>query len=285
MRSMTYSFPTADVLTSAEEVALLDWDLLGPVLRLDFGRPFMPEALARTAALAFLAPEERRALNLIRGNAHLTIMALLDELVGPGRQGGPRAGVSVHGELLRRFRRAFVDGFGAVCETIGPVAPLAAHHASAPPLARAVLGEHVTWMAKRHVQAAVLNARTLDPAFAGLLMQHWVERAPRAAGTVLQATEAAPSEIDAAIAGYRRLCAGLSEAMQTQALLDMAALERVRGRALPAEAREQTLLVQHHAYWWSYIGTGLTHPRFAASLRRLAPGALSEFDGIAAVLG
>jgi hypothetical protein len=249
----------------------------------------MPEALARTAALGFLAPEERRALNLIRGNAHLTIMALLDELVGPRRPGGPSAGVSVHSELLSRFRRAFVAGFGAVCELIEPVAAVAARHASAPPLARALLDEHVTWMAKRHVQAAVLNVRTLDPGFARLLLQHWVERAPPGGdiSAALQAcaAETPPSAVEAAIDGYRRLCAGLSEAMQAQALLDLAALERVRGRALPAEAREQTLLVQHHAYWWSYIGCGLTHPRFAASVRRLAPGALAEVDGFIAVLG
>jgi len=39
---------------------------------LDFGRPFLPEALARVEGLTFLDEDEKRILNQIRGNEYLT---------------------------------------------------------------------------------------------------------------------------------------------------------------------------------------------------------------------
>lgn len=47
----------------------VNWNLedrVGPGKQLDFTRPFPPETFAQTEALAFLAPEERLALNQIR---------------------------------------------------------------------------------------------------------------------------------------------------------------------------------------------------------------------------
>lgn len=278
---MTYSFPTADWLMRIEEVGFLGFDLFGPAQPLDFTRPFLPEALARTAALAFLSEDERRRLNQIRGHAHLMIVALIDGLThSPCRE------PSAHRDLLRRLRRAFAAGFGSVCELAGPLAELISRHRARTGLSRALLGEHAMWMARRHVQAAALSARTLEPGFTRLLLQGWVERAPsdlnRPDALTRHAAGATPADLDAAVADYRDLCAGLTQTLQAQAVLDVSALERAVGRELSLQHREQTLMVQQHAYWWTYIGTGLTHPRFAAAVRRLVPGALSELEPLMA---
>jgi hypothetical protein len=278
---MTYPVSSADWLAGAEEIGVCESSATGPTRPLDFTRAFMPEALARTAALTFLSPAEQRRLNQIRGNAYLTIVALLDSLAA----GVPLPQARRLPEGLAAFRMAFAIGFGSPCEVIEATGVVAALY-DAPRLSRALLRLHGLWMAKRHMQAAALNERTLDPAFRRLILDRWLDIDPLRQGddTTGAFRQTTPSLVDAGVAGYRRLCDGLNEAMQVQAQFDLAALERACGRTLSDEAREQTLAVQHHAYWWSFIGCGLTHPRFAAAVRGLKPGALSEFDALIATL-
>jgi hypothetical protein len=280
---MSYRTSAADRLARAEEIGVCEPTPSGPARALDFTRPFMPEALARTAALGFLSSAEQRRLNQIRGNAYLTVVGLLDSLA----QGAAPAESLRRAEPLAALRMAFAAGFGSPCEVIDAAA-VAAAFADAPRLSRALLGLHVVWMAKRHMQAAALNARTLDPAFRRLIMDRWFALEPLGGGAgQLDGTWIAPTApvaVDAGIEGYRRLCDGLSEALQAQAAFDLEALQRACRRILSAQEREQALAVQHHAYWWSFIGCGLTHPCFAEAVRGMKPGALGEFDGLIATL-
>ena len=280
---MSYRISAADWPAGPEEIGVHQPMRGGPARALDFTRAFMPEALARTAALDFLSGAERRRLNQIRGNAYLTALDLLD---GLAQGASPAASGRLTGPLAA-FRMAFTAGFGSPCQVIDAAAVVSAF-ADAPSLSRALLGLHVVWMAKRHAQAAALNARTLDPGFRRLILDRWLALEPLGGG-VGQLGEAwvgrtGLAAIAAGVEGYRRLCDGLSEALQAQAAFDLDALERACRRTLSAQEREQTLAVQHHAYWWSFIGCGLTHPRFAETVRGMKPGALSEFAGVIATL-
>ena len=58
-------------------------DLIGGEKTLDFTRAFMPESLARVAALDFLSENEKRLLNQIRGHAYLGIFGLVEEFILP----------------------------------------------------------------------------------------------------------------------------------------------------------------------------------------------------------
>lgn len=275
---MTYRFCAADRWSRTEEIGSVT--PAPPAPPLDFNRPFMPDALARTAALGFLSPVERLRLNQIRGNAYLVIAGLLDDL------GLRPLAASARADALGAFRLAFAARFGSRCETIDAEAvaeALAVEAAQAQPL----LEQHGVWMARRHVQAAALNKRTLEPGFGRLFLNRWLDaKSPvgEARPDNVRTAPPGPSAAEAAVEGYRRLLDRLGEVLQAQALLDLAALERVCRPALSAQEREQTLTVQHHAYWWTFIGCGLTHPRFAEAVQRLQPGALAEFDVFAATL-
>ena len=55
-----------EILSASERFAWRVEDLIGGDHRLDFSKPFLPDPLARTRGLDFLAPEERRVANQIR---------------------------------------------------------------------------------------------------------------------------------------------------------------------------------------------------------------------------
>ena len=78
---------TYQAALAAQEV--IHWrveDIIGGEKRLDFTKPFMPEALARVEKLTFLSDEEKRILNQIRGNAYLSIFGLVEEFILPFAQ-------------------------------------------------------------------------------------------------------------------------------------------------------------------------------------------------------
>ena len=60
----------------------------------------------------------------------------------------------------------------------------------------------------------------------------------------------------------------------------MAAFETASGRKLTAAEREQFLTVQHQANRWTYIGSGMTHPKFLETLGELSPAKKQMIEGI-----
>ena len=80
---MQTNYSYAAVLSASQKIAWKIEDIIGGERRLDFGRPFMPEALARTSALTSLDAVEQRTLNQIRGHTYLCIFGLVEEFILP----------------------------------------------------------------------------------------------------------------------------------------------------------------------------------------------------------
>jgi hypothetical protein len=80
---MQHNFNFRDVLAISSRPGWVIEDVLPPGARLDFGRGFMPESLARTGAIAFLTEAERRILNQIRGHEYLALFGLVEEFILP----------------------------------------------------------------------------------------------------------------------------------------------------------------------------------------------------------
>lgn len=87
-----------------------------PSAQLEFGRRFLPEALARTDRIAFLSDGEKRVLNQVRGHEYLTIFGLVEEFILPfvldharpqlnGDDHRVRALLNFAGEEAKRRRR------------------------------------------------------------------------------------------------------------------------------------------------------------------------------------
>lgn len=298
---MTYHYSFKDCLARAERITWRVEDIIGGDRKMDFARPFMPENLARTAPLDFLDAREKRILNHVRGHAYLAIFGLVEEFILPfvldharplinGDDYRARAFLEFaseeakHIHLFRMFREEFRAGFGTECAVIGPPDAIAAHVLSQPSLSVALLTLHIEWMSQRHFQESIRDDQDLDPQFKSLLLHHWQEEHQHAQLDTLMcrmiSETMTQAEIDDAIDGYVGLGGFLDDGLRSQTELDMAAFETASGRKLTAAERRQFMAVQHQANRWTYIGSGMTHPKFLETLGELSPAKKQMIEGI-----
>jgi hypothetical protein len=180
-----------------------------------------------------------------------------------------------HIHLFRLFREDFLKGFGTPCDVIGPPDAIAKHILSHPSLSVALLTLHIEWMTQRHFQDSIQDDAALDPQFKSLLLHHWMEEHQHAQLDALMVQSIAESlsqaEIDAGIDGYLALGAFLDGGLKQQTEFDLDAFQRATGRTLNATERETFMARQHQANRWTYIGSGMSHPRFLEALEQLNP--------------
>ncbi|MEW6268841.1 MAG: hypothetical protein AB1689_06035 [Thermodesulfobacteriota bacterium] len=298
----TTSFTYRDTLAASERIRWRVEDLIGGERALDFERNFLPETLACTEALDFLAPGEKRTLNQVRGHAYLAIFGLVEEFILPfvldharrelaGDDYRVRALLQFAGEeakhihLFKRFRDEFERGFGSSCGVIGPPEAVAAEVLGHHPLAVALTILHIEWMTQRHYVDCVKDDGALDPQFESLLRHHWMEEAQHAKLDTLMVESLAgactPEEIDRAIDEYLEIGGFLDAGLGEQTRLDLASLCRATGRRFTGEETGRFEEVQRRANRWTYLGSGMTHPSFLATLGRLRPAARERIAGIA----
>ena len=289
---MGYQYSFKDLLGRSERVTWRVEDIIGGDKRLDFAKPFMPETFARTEALDFLANDAKRVLNQIRGHAYLSIFGLVEEWILPfvldharplinGDDYQARAFLEFaseeakHIHLFHVFQDEFVKGSGLECQVIGPPEAIAQHVLSHPPLSVALLTLMIEWMTQRHFQESVRDDQELDPLFKSLLLHHWQEEHQHAQLDAVMVQQIAknlsPKEIDAGIDGFLALGAFLDNGLKQQAQFDMAALEKATVRQLREDQRARFMEVQHQANRWTYIGSGMSHPKFLEVVGELSP--------------
>lgn len=301
---MFHNFNFRDVLASSAKAAWQVEDVLPEGAELDFGRRFLPEALARTDGIAFLSEPERRVLNQIRGHEYLSLFGIVEEFILPfvldharpqlnGEDHRVRALLNFAGEeakhihLFRLFHQRFTDAFRTRCEAIGPAEAIAAEVLRHDPLSVALVILQVEWMTQSHYLDSVRGDGDLDPLFKSLLKHHWIEEAQHAKLDTLMVETLADGRDEAgirdAIDGYLEIGAFLDEGLATQASLNLDAFERHFGRALRAEQRRELQAQQHQALRWTYLGSGMVHPKFTATLAALSPAARDRIAAVAPV--
>lgn len=300
---MRHDFTYAAALQASQRANWRVEDIIGGTRRLDFERPFMPEALARTAGIPFLDAEERLLLNQIRGHGYLCIFGLVEEFILPFVLDHARPMLATddartrallqfageeakHIDLFRRFKREFDAGFRTRCDVIGPAADIGKAVLAHKPLSVALLILHIEWMTQRHFVDSVRDDQDLDPQFRSLLKHHWMEESQHAMLDTLMVeaigdgmTRAA---IDEAVDGYLALGGLIDQGLQQQTAFDVEALTRASGRRFNEAERGELVRIQHQAQRWTYIGSGITHPNFLASVDKLSPAARVRLEDVAA---
>jgi hypothetical protein len=287
-----HGYTYAAALAASQRINWRVEDIIGGERRLDFDKPFMPDSLARTQAIDGLGDDEKLLLNQIRGNGYLYIFGLVEEFILPfvvdharprlaGDGARARAFLQFaseeakHIDLFKRFRREFEVGFGTHCEVIGPPEAVAtailAHH----PLSVALLILQIEWMVQKHYVESVKDDAALDPQFASLLRHHWMEEVQHAKLDTLMVEELAggldQAEVAKAVDGYLEIGGMLDGALKQQVAFDLDAFTRASGRMLSALERDRLTAQQHQAQRWTFIGSGMGHPSFLATVGSLHP--------------
>ena len=299
---MHHNFNFKDVLAASARAAWQIEDVLPPGATLDFSRPFMPDALARTAGLDALGADERRLLNQIRGHEYLALFGLVEEFILPfvldharpqlgGDDHRVRALLNFAGEeakhihLFKQFHELFTDGFAVPCAVIGPAEAVAAEVLRHDPLSVALIILMIEWLTQVHYVDSVKDDADLDPLFKSLLKHHWMEEAQHAKLDTLMVEALAEGRdeagIQAAIDGFLEIGTFLDGGFKQQAAFNLDAFEAASGRKLTASERARLLDQQHQALRWTYIGSGMVHPKFRATLMALSPAAHDRIATVA----
>ena len=297
---MYHDFNYPAVLSASGRAAWQIDDILPVDARLDFTRPFLPESLAQARAQAGLGVEERIVLNQIRGHEYLSIFGLVEEFILPfvldhvreDLAGDDRIRALLqfaseeakHIQLFKRFEGVFVAGFGTECAVIGPSEAIAAEVLKHDPLSVALLILQIEWMTQRHYLDSVRDNLGIEPLFASLLRHHWMEEAQHAKLDTLIveaiAARMTAAEIDKAVDGYLEIGAFFDQGFRAQTVLNLDAFERAVGRTLDERARTAFLEGQHQALRWTYLGSGMTHLNFLATLAAISPEARARVEAI-----
>lgn len=302
---MLQQYNYQDILLASQRANWKVEDIIGGERKLDFSKPFMPESLARTRPMDFLNDDEKLALNHIRGHGYLYIFGLVEEFILPfildhargqlEREDACRrafiafaAEEAKHIDLFKRFRKEFTQGFGAECEVIGPAEDVAKFVLSHHPLAVALLILHIEWMVQRHYLDSVRDDQNLDPQFKSLLKHHWMEEAQHAkldtmmVGAMAQDCDA--EEIAKAIDDYFAIGAFVDGGLKQQTQFDMESLAFETGRIFSEAEAERFMAIQHQAQRWTFLGSGMSHPNFLATVQAIMPTARAKFEQVAVAL-
>ncbi len=282
------------VINSSERVAWTIESVLPADAKFDFKRPLLPDSLANVAGIACLNERERLTLNHIRGNAYLYLFSFVEEYIiatvinhanaeifGDHRE--LRALLRFaeeevkHQDMFRRAVRLFEAGFGHRCEVIPNPEAVAEVILSHKPMAVLLITLHLEIMTQQHFVESFRRgtAEELDPLFRELLRHHWLEEAQHAQIDVLElhklSADATPELRAQSLEDYIKIVTALDGLLHQQAVNDVASLAKVLGRRFTEAEHQEILNAQSSAYRRTFVGLGLSNPRFAEELERLTP--------------
>jgi hypothetical protein len=300
---MFHDFKYPAILAASDRAAWQIDEVIRPGAEFDFSRPFMPESLAGTAGLDMLSDEEKLTLNHIRAHDYLSIFGLVEEFILPFLMDHVRPSLpdaddvrvrammqfaaeeAKHIQLFKRFHETFTKGFGQKCEVIGPSEAVAKVVLAHEPLSVAITILMIEWMTQSHYVESVRGDTRLEPSFVNLLRCHWMEEAQHAKLDTLMVQQMAEGisqqQFKQAVDGFLEIGMFLDTNLKQQAKFNLEALERKMKRRLPEQERNVLLEQQRRALRWTYLGSGLRHDKFRATIGAISPAQLLRIDTIA----
>ncbi len=249
----------------------------------DFTKRFLPERIAGVNSIAFLDSDEKLKLNQIRGNSYCHLFAFVEEFIVPMVLENATRDVYgdetrlwsllrfaeeelKHQEMMRRACEQFAAGFGTPSELVGGREAVAEAVLITSPLTALLLTSAIEWFVQLHYVEHVHDDQQLDPLFRDLLKYHWIDESRHAKVDSLLiaevASEASEAERESAIDELRQLGTAIDGLLAQQLELDIDALERASTRAFSADERDEIRVAQQRAYRWTFLVSGLEHPRF-----------------------
>jgi hypothetical protein len=302
MTAHGYTYESA--LNDSLKVSWKVEDLIGEK-KLDFSKPFLPEALAGVSGLNVLSAREKLLLNQIRGNSYLYLFGFVEGFILPFVLDQAHAAVhddilearalstfaeeeAKHMHLFQRFAEEFKKGFGTECGVIGPARDVAKVVLSHSALGVALLTLHLEWMTQSHYLDSVKDQQELDPQFKSLLRHHWMEESQHAKLDTLlvekMAREAGAGGIAKAFEDFSALGSAVNGLLAQQVQLDIISLGKAAGRTFSDVEKKDIESAQLKSYRYTFLVSGLVHPNFLRTVEQLNPAAVAAMKQTAQML-
>ncbi|HEX6884329.1 MAG TPA: diiron oxygenase [Planctomycetota bacterium] len=275
-----YSY--ARCLANAQKVNWRIEEVLGN-RAFDPDRRWLPLRLSGAALVNVLDEEERRKLTQVEMASYAHLFGYVEEFIAPkvtelsrdfaleGRDAFDAltsfaAEEVKHMHLFRQLRARVDAALGFETGLIGDESATARYVLSKSSGAVLLLTACIEWLTQRHFTEAFAEDEGLDPFTKQVFRAHWQEESQHAQMDHLE-TLRAFARMDAAqreqaIDELIELVGAVDGLLQQQVALDIENLARHLGRAFEAGERadlEQGLL---RAKRWTFLESGVTHPRF-----------------------
>jgi len=302
MLSQTHSY--ADVLRSSLKVAWTERQVLDGK-NFDFARRFLPQRLSGVDDIRCLDDEEKLKLNQIMGNAYCHIFAYVEEYIIPQALEAAQRDIygeetrlrtllrfaeeeSKHQALFRASMSLFEKGFGVACALIPGREEVARAVLGKSRLCSYLLTSMIEWFTQLHYVEHVKDRHDLDPLFQDLLRYHWMDEAQHARiDTLLIAElcdEISSGDREKAIDELLELGGAVDGLLSQQADLDIDSLERVTGRTFDDGERSEIKQNTLRAYRWTFLVSGLEHPKFVQIVSELTRDGRAKLEAAARAL-
>jgi hypothetical protein len=275
-----YSY--ADCLEQSYKVNWRIDDVLGD-RRFDPSKRWLPASLSGAARITCLTADELRRLTHVEMAAYAHLFGYVEEFIAP-----QVVELAAEHELVDREAFDALTNFAAeevkhmtlfceirklVDETLGFEARLVG---GADETARFVLSKDrgavllltavIEWFTQRHFIEAWREDADLDSLTKNIFRAHWLEESQHARMDHLEALRAFEgmdgARRDTAIDDLIELVGAVDGLLQKQSELDVANLETLIGRTLRPYERDEVYEHVLGAKRWTFIETGVTHPRF-----------------------
>jgi len=271
----------------------------------DYAKRFLPERLSGTDGIACLSEPERLKLNQIMGNAYCHIFAYVEEYIIPQALEAAQRDIwgdetrlrtllrfaedeSKHQELFRRSTALFEEGFGVEVGLIPAREEVAKVVLSKSRLCSYLLTSMIEWFTQTHYLEHVKDRGELDPLFRDLVRYHWMDEAQHAKIDSLLIDEIirgiGEEDREKAVDELLELGGAVDGLLSQQAGLDVDSLEKAIGRKLSEKDRAEVKRQAHRAYRWTFLVSGLEHPKFVQIVGELTTRGTDKLKAVARAL-
>jgi hypothetical protein len=272
--------------------------------RFDPMKRWLPLRLSGASLVTCLDEDERRKLTQIEMAAYAHLFAYAEEFIAPKMTELARphqverreifdalanfaAEEVKHMNLFRRVRERVDAALGFATELIGDADATARFVLSKSVGAVLLLTAAIEWFTQLHFTEAFAEDSELDPFTKRIFRSHWLEESQHAQMDHLE-TVRAFSGMDAAardraIDDLIELVGAFDGLLQKQVECDLRNLSRHLGRIFTADEVEDLRRGLLRAKRWTFIESGVTHPRFQELFAEVTTPAQQE--RVAAALG
>jgi hypothetical protein len=271
----------------------------------DFSKPFLPERIAGVRDIDCLDDGEKQLLNQIRGNSYCHLFAFVEEFIVPvvlehatrDVYGDETRLWSLlwfaeeevkHQEMMRRALEHIQKGFGHECGLVDGREAVAQAVLATSPLTALLLTSLIEWFVQLHYVEHVRDDQDLDPLFRDILRFHWIDESRHAKLDSLLIDEIAKNlsveQRETAIDELLALGNAVDGLLAAQIELDIDSLQAMAGRRFTDEERDEIRTAQQRSYRWTFLVSGIEHPRFVEIVEDLTSAGMPKLDVVAGAL-